>query len=298
MTAATPAKSDAAGVPPLPSLKEGGSGIGLVLGGGGARGLAHIAVLEAFDDLGVKPQIIAGTSIGALVGATYASGVSGAEMRAYCKSLLKKRSTVLRHFYTRWNGRLWDYWNPRTPSLFSAEKVLEIVLPPTLKTSFEELGIPLLTVATDFYARSPHISAKGPLLPAIAASAALPALFTPVKMEGRVLLDGGFTNPLPFDLLRPHVPYVMAVDVSGGPPEAKGGLPRMVETIIGSQQIALRSIINEKLKSAAPDSLIQPEVSRFRVLDFMKQDDIMAAAEPVREETKRHLEKVLNSAAA
>jgi NTE family protein len=100
---------------------------------------------------------------------------------------------------------------------------------------------------------------------------------------------------LPFDLLRGKASFIVAVDVSGGPAESGGGLPKSVEAVIGSQQIALRAIINEKLKSAAPDVLIRPEVSRYRVLDFLKIEDILAAAEPAREETKRALDKLLSA---
>jgi NTE family protein len=271
------------------------AGFGLALGGGGARGLAHIAVLEALDDLGLKPSLIAGTSIGAMIGAAYASGMSGRELRDYCRGLLRRRRSVLRHFYARWSGSLWDYWNPLTPALFSAEKVMETVLPPSLKPRFEDLNVPLLTVATDFYAQSPYVSASGDLLPAVAASAALPVLLKPVELDGRMLMDGGFVNPLPFDLLRDRTGLVVAVDVSGGPAEGAGGLPKSAEAMIGSQQIALRSIINEKLKSAAPDLLIRPEVSRFRVLDFLKIGEIMKAAEPVREEAKRALDRIFQT---
>jgi NTE family protein len=158
------------------SVEMAAADFGLALGGGGARGLAHIAVLEALDDLGLKPCVMAGTSIGAMIGAAYASGISGSELRDYCRHLLGKRRSVLRQFYARWSGSLWDYWNPRTPALFSAEKIMETVLPPSLKPNFEDLFIPFVTVATDFYAQSPYLSQSGALLPAIAASAALPAL--------------------------------------------------------------------------------------------------------------------------
>jgi NTE family protein len=275
-----------------------GPRIGLALGGGGARGLAHLAVLQAFDDLGVKPHLIAGTSIGAMLGASYASGLSGAELREYCRGVLGARSAVLRHFYTRWSGSLWDYWNPMTAALFSAEKVMQTVLPGTLPDTFEGLQIPLLTVATDFYAQEQYVSSSGPLLPAVAASAALPALFKAVEMDGRILIDGGFVNPLPLDLLRGRVDFIVAVDVSGGRAEARGGIPRSLEAVIGSQQIALRAIIAEKLKSNAPDILIRPDVTRFQVMDFLKQEEILEATAPSREEAKRALHALLSRAAA
>lgn len=266
--------------------------IGLALGGGGARGLAHIAVLEAFDELGLKPDFIAGTSIGALIGAAYASGMAASDIRVYCDALLAKRSAVLRHIYSRWRGRLWDYWNPRTSSIFNAERMLALILPSELPSEFEGLQIPLQTVAADFYTQSEHVSAKGRLLPALAASSALPALFTPVELDGRVLIDGGFANPLPFDLLRPRASFIVAVDVTGGPGEARSSLPRMMEVILGAQQIALRSIINEKLKASAPDVLIRPKVGLFRVMDFLRKDEILAAAVPAKLEVKHALEEL------
>jgi NTE family protein len=97
------------------------------------------------------------------------------------------------------------------------------------------------------------------------------------------LIDGGFVNPLPFDLLRPQTNFVIAVDVSGGPIEARTEAPRAVEALLGAQQIALRSIINAKIKSGGPDILIRPAVGQFRVLDFRRMDEILAAARDAKE---------------
>jgi NTE family protein len=252
--------------------------IGLALGGGGARGLAHIAILEAFDECGLKPAMISGTSIGALIGAAYASGMSAADIRRYCRAAFARRSALLRHIYYRWRGGVWDYWRPGSPALFKSERIFELVLPADLPRTFENLAIPFQTVATDFFTQSEYVSASGPLLPAIAASSALPALLTPVMLDGRVLIDGGFVNPLPFDLLKPQTDFVIAVDVSGGASELKDGFPRPMEAVLGAQQIALRSIINAKLKSSAPDLLVRPAVGQFRVLDFRRMDEILTAS--------------------
>jgi NTE family protein len=252
--------------------------IGLALGGGGARGLAHIAILEAFDELGLKPTFIAGTSIGALIGAAYASGMTAAQIRDYCKAAFSRRSSVLRHIYFRWQGRLWDYWRPGSPALFKSERIFEIVLPHGLPKTFEELEIPFCSVASDFVAEAEYVSSKGPLLPALAASAALPALLTPVELDGRILIDGGFVNPLPFDHVAAHSDYSVAVDVSGGVVSQKRRFPRPIETLLGAQQLALRSIVNAKLQSSAPDLLIRPAVGLFQALDFRQMDEILAAA--------------------
>jgi NTE family protein len=270
--------------------------IGLALGGGGARGLAHIAILEAFDELGVKPAMVAGTSIGALIGAAYASGMQAAEIRHYCRAAFARRSALLRHLYFRWRGRVWDYWRPGSPAFFKSERIFELVLPADLPKTFESLVIPFQSVATEFFTQAEYVSASGPLLPAIAASSALPALLTPVKLDGRVLIDGGFVNPLPFDLLTPHTAFVIASDVSGGASEPKDDFPRPMETLLGAQQIALRSVINAKLKVSAPNLLIRPAVGQFRVLDFRRMDEILAASAAAKEETRRALTMLMQAA--
>ncbi len=267
--------------------------IGLALGGGGARGLAHIAILEAFDELGIKPAMIAGTSIGALIGAAYASGMRASDIRGYCKAAFARRSALLRHLYFRWRGRVWDYWRPGSPALFKSERIFELVLPADLPKTFESLQIPFQTVAADFFTQSEYVSARGPLLPAIAASSALPALLTPVKLDGRILIDGGFVNPLPFDLLAPHTDFAIAVDVSGGASEFKDNFPRPIETLLGAQQVALRSIINAKLRTSAPDLLIRPAVGQFRVLDFRQMDEILAASAEAKDQALRALTRLM-----
>jgi NTE family protein len=264
--------------------------IGLALGGGGARGLAHTLVLEAFDELGVKPHILSGTSIGALIGAAYASGLSAKDIHAYCKGLLARRSTLLRHVYSRWNGRLFDYWTPRAPAALRAERIIELIMPEDLPKTFEALQIPLKTVAADLNTFEPFISTSGPLLAALAASAALPALLTPVEIGEHVLIDGGFVNPLPFDLLVAEADFIVAVDVSGGPGDERSRSPGLIETIVNAQQIALRQIINEKLKTARPNLLLKPQVGQFKVLDFLRKEEILSAASPIKEEVKRELE--------
>ena len=265
--------------------------IGLALGGGGARGLAHIAILEAFDEAGVKPATIAGTSIGALIGAAYASGMPAVEIRHYCEAAFGRRSAILRHVYSRWRGRIWDIWRPWAPALFKSERIFELVLPPGLPKTFEGLKIPFMSVATDFLTQSEYVSNAGPLLPALAASSALPALLTPVKLDGRVLIDGGFVNPLPFDLIT-GADFVMAVDVSGATAELEDELPRPIETLLGAQQIALRSIINAKLKLNEPDCLLRPAVGHFATLDFTRMDEILAASSTAKKEAAAALSRL------
>ncbi|MBO6506970.1 MAG: patatin-like phospholipase family protein [Roseibium sp.] len=263
--------------------------IGLALGGGGARGLAHIPVLEALDDLGIKPVQIAGTSIGAIFGAAYASGLSGEEIRQIVLETLSDRKAVL--------SRLWQL-RPRKfadmfragPVQFDPERVLDVFVSNHLPDSFEDLQIPLRLLATDFYGCQEVDFESGPLTRAIAASIAIPAIFQPVKIGDRLLIDGGVVNPLPFDGLRANCDIVIAVDVVGAPvPRKTREDVNMLDSLFGSSQILMQTITNQKLKLDQPDILIRPPNDSIRVLDFLKADQILERAESLRKVTKEKL---------
>ncbi len=268
---------------------------GIALGGGGARGLCHAQMLEALDELGIRPAVVAGTSIGALMGAAYASGMSGADITAYCRELFQKRTEVIRRLLSRMNvnSSLAAMLNGSTIPVLSGERILEALLPETIPATFEELRMPFLAVTTDFYTQSPCILSEGRLVTAIAASCALPGLLKPIELQGRVLIDGGFVNPLPFDVMKGEADIIAAVDVSTGPQQGRRRLPSLIETIVGSTQIALSTLVREKLKAGAPDILIRPRVAHFRVLDFYRLNDIFAAAAPAKDEFKRAREKAV-----
>lgn len=269
--------------------------LALALGGGGARGLAHVVILEALDELGIKPRVIAGTSIGALIGAAYAAGMSGAEIRAHCTDLFEKRIEVVRRFFSRWEGNLAELWGSVTPPVAAGDKLLRALLPASVPATFEELAIPLIVVTTDFYAQEQHVIGSGSLIEALAASSALPSIMRPIELDGRTLIDGGFVNPLPFDLVKNGGDIVAAVDVSAGAQESRGKRPNLIEFIIGATQITLRSIIREKLGAGAPDILIRPNVGAFRVLDFYKFEDIFTASADSKEAFKRAIADRLES---
>jgi NTE family protein len=269
--------------------------IALALGGGGARGVAHIHVLEVFDELGIKPVALAGTSIGALMAAGYAAGMSGADIRAYVletfhhrKELLAKlwrlRPESLSAFLTEGGLRLGD---------INIERVMEIFLPPDLPDNFADLKIPLAVVATDYYGQRQAILTSGLLKPAIAASAAIPALFRPVIIDGTVLIDGGITNPTPHDLLRGSADIVIAVDVIGGPEGDPGKRPSQIDVLIGSSQLLMGTIAATKREISPPDVLIEPAVSQFRVLDFLKTETILEASIEIRDELRSRLSQRL-----
>lgn len=269
--------------------------LGLALGGGGARGLSHVHVLAALDDLGFRPVAITGCSIGALFGAAAAAGLRADEITDITLAALGRPVDV-------W-GKIWTL-RPKNLSeivggmpLFDPEAVISTFLPDSVPDDFAALDIPFATVAADFYGTAEVELTSGSLRKAVAASVAIPALFRPVELDGRTLIDGGVVNPLPFDRLPANVDLVVAVDVVGMPVRSeKRPTPTAREAIFGASQILMQSLITEKLKSRRPDLLIRPPVDGFAALDFMKAREILAATAGVREEVKAAIGRRLEAA--
>jgi NTE family protein len=272
--------------------------IGLALGGGGARGLAHVVMLEAFDELGLRPKVIAGTSIGAVIGAAYASGMSAREIRAQMQEVLSARFELARDLFAaraRTLPRVSRFFSPLN-AVLSPEALLDLIYPARVVRDFAQLDIPLKIVATDFYALDDHVFETGNLRQAVAASMALPAIFEPIVIDGKAYVDGGLVNPLPYDLVREGTDFTIAIDVSGVPvPAPDRAHPTATESLFAASFIFERTIIREKLKTEQPDILIQAGTSHFQLLDIWKVDDILAAAIPAKEELKIKLGRIMGS---
>jgi NTE family protein len=266
--------------------------IALALGSGGARGLAHIEVIEALDEMGVKPVAIAGCSIGAVIGAAYAAGISGKDIRAHVLALLRNRGDLMARLLRARVGRVSDLFTRglSNPILIDAEIVLDLFWPERIPDTFEQLVLPMTVVATDYYGRREAVFRSGPLAPAVAGSMAIPGLIRPVEAEGMVLVDGGAVNPLPYAHLFATEAFVIACDVTGGPLDLGRRMPAPFEAMLGAAQIMQRSITAQMLKAQAPDLIVRPLIDNFRALDFFRAKDIMRAAEPVKSEIKRALE--------
>ena len=270
--------------------------IALALGGGSARGLSHIVMLEAFDELGVKPSIIAGTSMGSICGAAYAAGLSAAEIREGFESQFTSAAAFFKQFAGKLRGGLSTLWSVRSPGIVDNVTLFEMMLPEVLHNDFDSLKIPFLAIAADFYAIEQVILDHGPLIPALAASCALPGMARPVVLEGRVLIDGGYINPVPYDVVMDRADITVAVDVTGDPQRRPGArVPGTVEAVTGATQLLFHSITREKLKSVAPDIFIRPQVGGFAALDYFKIGEILNAARGAKDDLKRQLSQRLET---
>ncbi len=269
---------------------------GLALGGGAARGLVHIHVLEVLDELGVRPKVIAGTSIGAIYGAAYASGMSGAEIRELSIEALGKRINILKNLFAHRPSALLQLWTVTdlSRSLLKPEILLENIFPERLHTQFSELQIPLKVVATDYYGTKPVVIEEGDVLPAVAASISLPAIFRPVVINDVMMVDGGLTNPLPFDCIAKDVSRVIAIDVTGGPvSDGQQERPNMAEVLTAATEIMLNTIVGEKLKDHPPTIYLKAPVGKYPPLSFHKINEILEETIEFRDILKRAIEDKL-----
>ncbi|MBY0613588.1 MAG: patatin-like phospholipase family protein [Beijerinckiaceae bacterium] len=274
--------------------------VAVALGGGGARGLAHIVALEALDEAGVKPVAMAGTSIGAIIGAAYAAGVPAADLRRHAIRTFRDRTEVMAKLFKARTGRFADLFaggRLGNPVLMDGERLLAEFWPAGLPQSFEALPIPLSVVAADYYGRTRVAMSAGALRAAVAASMAIPGLLQPVKSDGRVLVDGGAVDPVPFDELPLDADLILAIDVTGGPVSlmetedgAEGRLPSPMEVTLGASQIMQSAIFEGRLLRARLQNpslelhVLRPAVESFNAMDFFAVRKILAAAEPLRAE--------------
>jgi len=272
--------------------------IGLCLGGGGARGLAHILILEVFDELGLRPSAIAGTSIGALLGASYASGLSAAYIRSLAEETLTAKFDLFSQLFSARTPPLHKIFSvfPMRSALLDPIALLDLILPQQMATTFEELKIPTTIMATNLAAREPHIFKSGDLRRAIAASIAIPGLFSPVDIDDEPFVDGGIVDPLPYRILPADIDLVVAIDVSGGTRSVvEGPRPSMIAVLTQSVLILQKTIIEERLQQSRPDLYIEVTLEKYGGLHFHKAQEILLEAAPVKAEFRDKLMRILNS---
>ena len=249
--------------------------IGIAFGAGGARGIAHLLMIEALDELGVKPAIIAGSSIGAVVGAFYAAGFSAKEMREILNQLINPKSDSVFDFLLKSDiVKMFTMFDPQfiRSGFIKGEKFQNYMKSHLQVSRFEELKIPLKIVATDYWKKEAVIFEKGDLIQPIKASYSLPGLFTPVKIKNRILIDGGAVNPLPFDLIMDKCDITIAIDVTAFKAQNESEIPPTFDSVFTTYQTMQNSIIKERLKFLRPDIYIRPEIFDVRVFDFVKAE--------------------------
>lgn len=264
--------------------------IGLVLGSGAARGWAHLGVIEALQAHGVVPKLVAGCSIGALVGASFANGRAPA--LSEWVSALSWQDVI----------RLFDL--DLQSGLLKGEKVMRLFAERFLNARFEDLAVPFACVATDLASGREIWLRDGEVTKAVRASIALPGLFAPVRRAGRWLVDGGLVNPIPVSLARAMgADLVLAVDLGtdfvGSPQRPAtdvdaqtGGLGRLIRHLSfrsGAQIPSLTAVMNatihimqtriarSRLAGDPPDVVIAPRLGPMGMLDFHRGKEAIAA---------------------
>jgi NTE family protein len=231
---------------------------GLALSGGGARGLAHIGVLKVLAREGIPVDCLAGTSMGGVIAAACAAGMSAAEIERQALLMARWRNLL----------SLADLGLPRR-GLFKGDRLLAYFERHLGQRTFADLTTPLALVAVDLNTGQEIILREGPVALAVRATVALPGLLAPVEMEGRRLADGGLLNNLPADVVRQMgAELVIAVDVSAKHGEvwrnhirwAPEGVAETIQVLGESVGVMMSAINEQKLKQARPEVLIRPVI--------------------------------------
>lgn len=270
--------------------------IGIALGAGGANGLAHILMLEALDEMAIRPDYIAGSSIGAIIGALYAANMSGKQIRKLVEQfIISPGEPLLQELVNKDTLRWVDFIEIELGNggILSSEGFIAFLYDTLKPKTFEQLQIPLKVVAADLWKREQVILQSGELLPAIRASMALPGVFQPVLHNERVLVDGGTVNPVPYDLLTGECDIVIAIDVSGERSQPKAA-PGYFSTVFNSSQVMQQAILTEKLRHQSPDIYIKPRIIDIRALEFYRASEVFIQAAPAKKDLIKRLSSLLS----
>ena len=279
--------------------------LGLALGGGGARGAAHIGVIQALHSAGVRPDVIAGTSAGSTLGAMYAATLDPDWIENRFREFMKDES------FKKFNsGELLDGRNQETmlnkvtskvkqhymvilglnKSYVAGREILQKAVDYLIPVdTFEELQIPLKVLVTDIQSGEDVIHESGNLKEAIVQSSSIPGFFEPTHQGERILVDGGVTAPIPIDLLKKLTKVVMAVDITNYS-VAPLNNPNMIE-IVRRSDIITGLRLKERISQDA-DILIRPNVFGLHWSEFGRFDDLIKCGQDA---ANKELESVKNS---
>ncbi len=278
--------------------------IGLALSGGAAYGYAHLPVLQAFEDLGIKPTVMAGTSMGAIGCASYAAGYSPNELLEHTQEVFELRSALFKRLPrllpNHLKASLKD-WNPLSLDPYA---VLDEFMMPVPET-FEELGIETHLVSTNFATGAAVAFAEGALKPAVAASMAIPGVFKPVYINGQAHLDGGLVSPLPVEYLPEDCDLIIASSVIGAASRTTGYLTddsstknlKFNEIMMGCVQILTSQLVASSTRKRQPDLMLWGNQGDFKPFDFMKAKEIASANQALGDVVKRYLSEAIEARA-
>jgi NTE family protein len=268
--------------------------VGIALGGGGVRGLAHLLALETLDECGVKPSVIAGTSMGAIVGVLYASGKSPADIRQSIEKHMLAGKNRFKEALARKSELL--QWLKMVKlergrgGLLQADAFLHFLLKEIHVFSFEELRIPCRVIATDFWTGHEVVFESGPLLPALKASIAVPGVFAPVVLGRQTLVDGGLSNTLPYDRLT-GCDFCIAIDAIVSRQPKGNATPGILESVLGMYDILMENNTALKIALSPPSLYIRPEIHDVPLLDFSRIADVLQQSRPAMEFLKAEIER-------
>ncbi len=248
-----------------------GPKVGLALGSGGARGFAHLGVIKVLKDEGIPIDLIAGSSMGALVASFYGAGLD--VERLYKLSRVFKRKYYL------------DFTVPKM-GFIAGKRVKELIRIFTHGKKIEELDIPIGIVATDLMSGEKVVFKSGPVAEAVRASIAIPGIFVPEKLDGRLFVDGGVVDRIPVSVAKEMgADIVIAVDVSSV--KINEEVTSIFDVIMQSIDIMQMELVANR--EVASDVMLRPPVEMFNSKAFTNIEEIIAIGE---EEAKKHIDKI------
>ena len=253
-----PSKAVAVEVPPAARVPP---KLGLALGGGAARGFAHIGVIQVLEEAGLRPDFVAGTSAGSVVAALYASGKTGAQLQQIGESMEEAAIT--------------DWTLPVFNSgILRGDALARYVNQRVGGRAIENMTVPLGIVATDLYSGEMVVFQRGDTGMAVRASSAVPAIFQPVKISGRSYVDGGLVSPVPVRAARSMgAQVVLAIDISS-PPDSSG-TDGTLAVLLQTASIMGKSINAFELKEA--DVVVRPDLRAVSSADFSSRKKAIEA---------------------
>ncbi|WLD24021.1 patatin-like phospholipase family protein [Flavobacterium dauae] len=281
--------------------------VGLVLSGGGAKGLAHIGVLKVLEEQGVKIDYIGGTSMGAIIGGLYASGYTASQLDSIFKAVdadallqdyIPRNS---KSFYEKRNDEIYALQLPfddfkigspvsLSKGMYNYNLLNKLLAHVRYENDFSKLPIPFLCIATDVVSGEAVVLEKGNLPQSILASGAFPSLYTPVEINNRLLIDGGVVNNYPIQELRDKgIDIIIGVDVQDGKKDRKD-IKGALDILMQIANYGMYDGMEEKKKQT--DIYIKPDISTFSVVTFDKGNEIILKGIEAAKEKIPQLQKI------